>query len=67
MLYFISLPLIHYLLTGLPVQVRDYALNLKDEVPRSEVNREYYSQNMEREVSIDRILYACCILFILKV
>ncbi|XP_035211348.1 pre-mRNA-splicing factor RBM22-like [Stegodyphus dumicola] len=36
---------------GLPVQVRDYALNLKDEIPKSEVNREYYSQNMEREVS----------------
>ncbi|XP_054714292.1 pre-mRNA-splicing factor RBM22-like [Uloborus diversus] len=35
---------------GLPVQVRDYALNMKDEIPKSEVNREYYSQNMEREV-----------------
>ncbi|XP_015915159.1 pre-mRNA-splicing factor RBM22 [Parasteatoda tepidariorum] len=36
---------------GLPVQVRDYALNLKDEIPKSEVNREYYSQNMEREIA----------------
>ncbi|GIY82784.1 pre-mRNA-splicing factor RBM22 [Caerostris darwini] len=36
---------------GLPVQVRDYALNMKDEIPRSEVNREYYSQNMEREIA----------------
>ena len=36
----------------MPVQVRDYAMNLKDEIPRSEVNREYYSQNMEREVSV---------------
>ncbi|XP_013779352.1 pre-mRNA-splicing factor RBM22-like [Limulus polyphemus] len=35
---------------GLPVQVRDHALNLKDEVPKSDVNKEYYSQNMEREV-----------------
>lgn len=36
----------------MPVQVRDYAMNLKDEIPRSEVNREYYSQNMKREVSL---------------
>ncbi|XP_055931611.1 pre-mRNA-splicing factor RBM22-like [Argiope bruennichi] len=36
---------------GLPVQVRDYAMNLKDEIPKSEVNREYYSQNMEREIA----------------
>ncbi|GFU55179.1 pre-mRNA-splicing factor RBM22 [Trichonephila clavipes] len=35
---------------GLPVQVRDYAMNMKDEIPKSEVNREYYSQNMEREI-----------------
>ncbi|XP_067139758.1 pre-mRNA-splicing factor RBM22 [Centruroides vittatus] len=35
---------------GLPVQVRDYASNLKDEIPKSEVNKEYYSQNIEREV-----------------
>ncbi|KAG8171859.1 hypothetical protein JTE90_013017 [Oedothorax gibbosus] len=37
---------------GLPVQVRDYAMNMKDEIPKSEVNREYYSQNMEREVIV---------------
>ncbi|KAG8187616.1 hypothetical protein JTE90_027027 [Oedothorax gibbosus] len=36
---------------GLPVQVRDYAMNMKDEIPKSEVNREYYSQNMEREMA----------------
>ncbi|XP_064455010.1 pre-mRNA-splicing factor RBM22-like [Ornithodoros turicata] len=35
---------------GLPVQVRDNALSLKDEMPKSDVNKEYYSQNMERAV-----------------
>ncbi|UYV66308.1 RBM22, partial [Cordylochernes scorpioides] len=36
---------------GLPVQVRDSALNIKDEIPQSEVNKEYYSQNMENQVA----------------
>ncbi|CAN0064461.1 LOW QUALITY PROTEIN: pre-mRNA-splicing factor RBM22 [Lethenteron reissneri] len=35
---------------GLPVQVRDSALALKDEMPKSDVNKEYYTQNMEREI-----------------
>ena len=35
---------------GLPVQVRDHALGLKDEMPKSDVNKEYYTQNAEREV-----------------
>ena len=35
---------------GLPVQVRDAALKIADEMPRSDVNKEYYTQNMEREV-----------------
>ena len=37
-------------LLGLPVQVRDHALGLKDEMPKSDVNKEYYTQNAEREV-----------------
>nr|XP_054774025.1 pre-mRNA-splicing factor RBM22-like [Lytechinus pictus] len=36
---------------GLPIQVRDAALNVKDEMPKSDVNKEYYSQNMERELA----------------
>jgi len=36
---------------GLPVQVRDAALKIQDEMPKSDVNKEYYTQNMEREVS----------------
>ena len=36
---------------GLPVQTRDYALGLKDNIPKSDVNKEYYTQNMEREIA----------------
>ncbi|XP_022089325.1 pre-mRNA-splicing factor RBM22-like [Acanthaster planci] len=36
---------------GLPIQVRDAALNIKDEMPKSEVNKEYYSQNIERQIA----------------
>lgn len=36
---------------GLPIQVRDTALRIKDDLPRSEVNKEYYIQNMDSEVS----------------
>ena len=33
------------------MQVRDAALGLKEHVPDSDVNREYYMQNMERELA----------------
>lgn len=36
--------------TGLPIQVRDTGLAIKEDIPRSDVNKEYYTQNMEREV-----------------
>lgn len=36
---------------GLPVQVRDAALKVAEEMPKSDVNKEYYTQNMEREVN----------------
>jgi len=36
--------------TGLPVQVRDQALKIHDEIPKSDVGKEYYQQNLEREV-----------------
>ncbi|XP_065887037.1 pre-mRNA-splicing factor RBM22-like [Dysidea avara] len=32
---------------GLPVQVRDKGLHIKDDLPRSEVNREYLTQNLD--------------------
>ncbi|KAF8201527.1 hypothetical protein BJ912DRAFT_945592 [Pholiota molesta] len=32
---------------GLPTQVRDTALGLANEAPTSDINREYYAQNME--------------------
>ncbi|KAH9496366.1 RNA binding motif protein 22 [Bulinus truncatus] len=36
---------------GLPVQVRDAALKVQDNMPKSDVNKEYYTQNMEREIA----------------
>jgi len=36
---------------GLPVQVRDAALKVKDDLPRSDVNREYYIQNIDSELA----------------
>lgn len=35
---------------GLPIQVRDAALRIKDDLPRSDVNKEYYVQNVDNEV-----------------
>lgn len=35
---------------GLPTQVRDTALAVQSEAPTSDINREYYAQNMENEV-----------------
>jgi pre-mRNA-splicing factor RBM22/SLT11 len=35
---------------GLPAQVRDTALGVKADAPSSEINREYYAQNMEAKV-----------------
>jgi len=34
---------------GLPTQVRDAALNIKDDLPHSDVNKQYYVQNIENE------------------
>ena len=45
-------------LTGLPIQVRDTGLAIKDEVPKSDVNKEYYTQNMEREVYLFLVMHA---------
>ena len=35
---------------GLPTQVRDTALGVESEAPTSDINREYYAQNMESKV-----------------
>ena len=42
---------------GLPVQVRDHALSVKDNLPQSDVNKEYFLQNMDKQVS----LFTCII------
>lgn len=36
---------------GLPIQVRDAALKLDTSLPKTDVNREYYLQNIDREVA----------------
>lgn len=36
---------------GLPIQVRDAALKITDNLPKSDVNKEYYIQNMEKQLS----------------
>lgn len=41
---------LHFFIPGLPIQVRDAGLSFKDDMPKSDVNKEYYTQNMEREV-----------------
>ncbi len=35
---------------GLPTQVRDTALAVQRDAPTSDINREYYAQNMEEKV-----------------
>lgn len=35
---------------GLPTQVRDTALAMKSQAPTSDINREYFAQNMEGKV-----------------
>jgi len=37
--------------SGLPVQVRDAALQLGDSMPRDEINRQYFAQQAEQQVS----------------
>ncbi|KAI0797659.1 hypothetical protein C8Q75DRAFT_739188 [Abortiporus biennis] len=41
---------------GLPTQVRDTALAIQNEAPTSEVNREYYAQNMEGKLEGNKSL-----------
>ncbi|KAK7693720.1 hypothetical protein QCA50_003292 [Cerrena zonata] len=41
---------------GLPTQVRDTALAIQNDAPTSEVNREYYAQNMESKLEGNKSL-----------
>ncbi|GBP44250.1 Pre-mRNA-splicing factor RBM22 [Eumeta japonica] len=36
---------------GLPIQVRDAALKIQDDLPRNEVNKEYYIQNLDGQLA----------------
>lgn len=38
---------------GLPTQVRDAALKVTDEIPQSDVNKEFYLQNVEKEIELN--------------
>lgn len=38
---------------GLPTQVRDSALKINDEIPQSEVNKEFYLQNVEKQMALN--------------
>jgi pre-mRNA-splicing factor RBM22/SLT11 len=42
---------------GLPTQVRDTALALQNEAPTSDINREYYAQNMEGKVCLNSTVF----------
>lgn len=48
---------------GLPTQVRDTALALDGGAPTSDINREYYAQNMEGKVRVFHdltdVTYSC--------
>lgn len=44
---------------GLPIQVRDTGLQIKDDIPGSDVNKEYYVQNLNSEVSRDLLSLKC--------
>ncbi|MFH4980612.1 hypothetical protein AB6A40_007321 [Gnathostoma spinigerum] len=37
---------------GLPVQVRDHALQIEDTIPKQGANRDFYIQNQEREMAL---------------
>ncbi|KAI0726652.1 pre-mRNA-splicing factor SLT11 [Fomitopsis betulina] len=41
---------------GLPTQVRDTALGIENEAPTSEINREYYAQNLEGKLEGNKSL-----------
>ena len=41
-----------FLFSGLPVQVRDEALQITDSIPKGHVNKEFFTQNAEAEVTI---------------
>ena len=44
---------------GLPVQVRDHGLSIKDNLPQSDVNKEYFLQNVDNQVCV--CVYTCMI------
>ena len=37
---------------GLPVAVRDHALNLKDDIPTGDFNKEHFHENLGKELAL---------------
>ena len=46
----VSINLKCYYFLGLPIEVRDKALAIHDNMPKSDVNKEFFTQNVENEV-----------------
>lgn len=44
---------------GLPIQVRDQALRIKDDLPKSDVNKEFYIQNIDGDVMFALVASNC--------
>lgn len=44
-----------YLSLGLPVEVRDKALQLKSSAPSTDINRQYFAQNLANKVKERKI------------
>ena len=42
---------------GLPTQVRDAALAIKSGAPSSDINREYFAQNMDGKVCVSSFFF----------
>lgn len=51
---------------GLPVQVRDNILNIKQDMPKNETNREYFNQNLDKQIreSSMYIIYFTIVLYV---
>ena len=43
---------------GLPTQIRDTALAIRTQAPTSDINREYFAQNMDGQVRFRLLCFA---------
>ena len=45
----------------MPVQVRDKMADVKDNLPQSDVNKEFYRQNLEAQVCVRHMESSVCV------